>query len=154
MDVLDLQLRIPGYPALDQPTRTALRNLEVFQTLPMNRAVQVWRGQIPTEVCLSAQVLDAAVFFTEAWEISIHGRRLRDCVGSMCAIVSALGKEFQVPIEMGMTEPSDTFGNTLFRQLDRKEIMRRGVAVAFWALTLIAGGLLGALVQRLLQGGS
>ena len=153
MEVLDLQLRVPGCPTLDQPTRTILRNFELFQTLPMSRAVQVWRGTIPAGVCLSAQVLDSAVFFTESWELSIHAPRIRDCISAMCAIVNLLGKEFQVPIEIGLTEPSDTLSNALFRQLDRKEIVRRALAVAFWALTLTAGGLLGVLVRWILQGG-
>lgn len=125
----------------------------MFQTLPMSRAVQVWRGSIPAEVCLSAQVLDSAVFFTEAWEISIHGPRHRDCIASMCSIVNVLGKQFQVPVEIELTESSDTLSNALFRQLDQKEVVRRALSVVFWMLTLAAGGLLGVLIRWILQGG-
>ena len=98
MELLDLQLRVPGYPTLDEPTRMELRNLDLFQALPLHRAAQVWGGPIPSEVCFSAQVQDSAVFVTEGWAVAIRGPRLIDCVVSgMCAIANMLGQEFEGP---------------------------------------------------------
>ena len=125
----------------------------MFRPLPLRRAEQAWGGPIPGNVRFIAQVQETAVFITEGWEAGIRGRRFVDCTGAMCAIMDGLGQEFQVPIGIELVEPTDSFGNPLYRQLDRKQVMQRTLSIALWVLTLVAGGLLGALIQRVLRGG-
>lgn len=153
MELLDIQLWVPGYPTLDEPTRAVLRNLDLFQTLPLHRAEQVWGGPIPSGVCFSAQVQDSAVFVTEGWAVTIRGPNLIDCVVSMCAIANLLGQELACPIGIDLSEQHKGSGNVLFRALDRQRAMRRARSVGFWILTLAAGGLVGALLQWILTGG-
>ena len=153
MELLDVQLRVPGYLTLDEPTRAALRNLDLFQTLPLRRAEQVWGGPVPSGVCFSAQVHDSAVFITEGWAFAIRGPNLIDCVVSMCAIANILGQELGCPIGIDLPEQRKGSGNVLYRALDRQRAMRRARAVGLWILTLAAGGLVGALLQWILTGG-
>ena len=153
MEVLEVQLRVPGHPMLEQPVRAALRNSEVFKTLPLHRISQVWRDPLPVQGCFIAQVHDSAVFISEDWTASIHGRRLIDCVSAMCAIVNELGREFGTQVEIWLPYYPGAPDNELYRQLDREQTIRRVKALGLWVLTLVAGGIAGALVQGLLQGG-
>ena len=153
MELLDIQLRVPGYATLDEPTRVELRNLDLFQPLPLHRAAQVWGGPIPSEVCFSAQVQDSAVFVTEGWAVAIRGPRLIDCVVSMCAIANMLGQELGTQLGIDLPEQRKGSGNVLYRALDRQRAMQRARAVGLWVLTLAAGGLVGALLQWTLTGG-
>ena len=153
MEILSVQLTVHSFLVLDQSARMTLRNSEVFSTLPIHRNQQVWRGPVPIEGCFTGQVQNCAVFISEDWIASIHGRRLIDCVSAMCAIVNALGQEFGTPVEIRLPYYSGAPGNELYRQLDREQITRRFRAFGLWIFTLLAGGLAGAFIQWLLGGG-
>jgi hypothetical protein len=145
-------LTVHGIPILDQLGRTELRNSEVFGSLPIHRIHQVWRGPVPMQGCFVAQVQNSAVFISEDWIASIHGRRLIDCVSAMCAIVNAIGQEFGAQVEIRLPYHSGAPGNELYRQLDREQVTRRFRAFGLWTFTLVASGLTGAFIQWLLGG--
>jgi hypothetical protein len=152
MEVLIVQLTVDRHPVLDQSARLVLRNSEAFSALPIHRIQQVWRGPLPVQGCFVAQVQDSAVFISEDWIASIHGRNLLVCLSAMCAIVNALGQEFETQVEIRLPYYPGAPGNELYRQLDREQAMRRFRAVGLWILTLVAGGIVGALLQWLLGG--
>ena len=96
---------------------------------------------------LMAQVQSSAVFISDDWSVSFHGRRLTDCIEGMCAVITALGQELATPVEISMMESSSNRSNALYRYLDRERALRRAFSVGLWLLTLAAGGAAGSLLQ-------
>jgi hypothetical protein len=91
MKILELQFRVQNHPALDAETRSLIVDAGGFSPIPLSKCTQIWRGFIPNQIKMSINVHGAAVFITDEWIASIHGRRLIDCVGALCAIVECIG---------------------------------------------------------------
>ena len=153
MESLIVQFAMDGYPALDERTRIALRNVGVFQPLPPDRAEQAWGSPVPSQICFSAQTQEAAIFITEDWVTTIRGRRFIDCVGGMCAVINALRQELEVPITVVLSEVYDKGRSPLYRQLDRERVWRRYRTIGLWLFTAVVSGLAGALIQWIFWGG-
>lgn len=152
MEILELQLRVQGLPNLDDATRNTLIATGGYSALPLRRVSQIWHGSVPGQLRLSLNVQGAAVFVTDDWVVSIHGKRLIDCVGSLCAIVSTLDSAFNASVTIDLLTTSRVNdAKALFRQLDRERTLGRVKSVFVWAFTLLAGGLLGALIQSLVS---
>ena len=147
MKVLELKLRLPGLPALTAEIRAALLERELFEPLPHTRAFQIRGTPMAGSNWLMAQVQSSAVFISDDWSVSFHGRRLTDCIEGMCTVITALGQELATPVEISMMESSSNRSNALYRYLDRERALRRALGVGLWLLTLAAGGVVGSLLQ-------
>ncbi len=118
-------MAIDGRPILDQPTRMAIRNVEAIKGLPLDRAEQAWGGTVSSQIVFQAQVGDSAVFITEDWGVTIRSRRLVDCVGGLCTMLSTLGQEFDSPIMVELSDTDDPDVNPLYDALDREQRVQR-----------------------------
>lgn len=125
MEALRVPLTIDRRPILDQSTRTAIRNVEAIKVLPLDMAEQAWGSTVPSQIIFLAQVGDSAVFITEDWDVTIRSRRLVDCVGGMCTILSVLGQEFRSPIAVELSDTDDHNINSLYDALDREQRVQR-----------------------------
>ena len=96
-----------------------IRNVEAIKGLPLDRAEQAWGNTVPSQMVFLAQVGDSAVFITEDWDVTIRSRRLIDCIGGMCTMLSALGQEFDSPIAVELSDKDDPSVNSLYDALDR-----------------------------------
>ena len=118
-------MAIDRHPIFDQSTRMAISDVEAIKSLPLDRAEQAWGGTLPGQIVFWAQIGDSAIFVTEDWGVTIRSRRLIDCVGGMCTILSVLGQEFSSPIAVELSDVDAPNINSLYDDLDREQRVQR-----------------------------
>lgn len=153
MEVLEVQLRVLGYPALDELTRTRLTAGDWFPALPHSWEAQIWKTAMTGRIRLAVQVQESAVSLTDDWMVSIYGHRLINCVGAMFHLVSAIVAALGAPVTFELLNPISETGIPLRRQLRRAARRRVALTAAKWILPILAGAGLGALIQWLIWGG-
>lgn len=117
MKILELQFRVPDRPRLDATTRSLIEDLGEFPPIPLSKCTQIWHGSIPNQIRISLNVHGSAVFITDDWVTSIYGRRLIDCVGALCAILSTLGEACSASVTVRLLT---THGSSTELSLDRQ----------------------------------
>lgn len=90
MERLDLQVSVPGYPTLSEPVRVALLEGEELTGMTHDTQ-QKLLGHAAYGDWLSVEIEDVEVFVSPDWAVSIHGRRLHECVVAMSVLMSAIG---------------------------------------------------------------
>jgi hypothetical protein len=151
MKILELQFRVQNRPGLDAETRSSIMSIGGFPPISLSRCTQIWRVSIPNQIRMSINVHGAAVFITDDWITSIYGRRLIDCVGASCAIVSVLGEVCGASVTVNLLTTHGVGDETsLERQLERERKQAWLWAGVRYTLTLIFGSGLGVLIQYLL----
>ena len=148
MESLIVQFTLHSNRVLDDQSRILLWDMGVFQPLPASRAQQAWGGVVPGQVVFIAQIEESAVFITRDWEVTIRGSRLMNCVAIMCTLINALHQGFGAAIEVGLTDPYDSGGSSLYRQLDWDETRRRYRNIGLWFVTSVISGFIGAWIQQ------
>ncbi len=152
MEVLEVQLRVPGHFVLRQTTRDALMAVEVFRSLPHTVIARLLAQVVPGTNWLTAQIQGAAVFVADDWVVSIHGEKLIDCVSSMCILINSISRELDSSVSIELLTPLGKNDNPLYRQLERESKRARTRALIKWGLTIIVSALVGALLQWLFGG--
>ena len=152
MEVLEVQLRVPGHPALDQTTREALMSVEAFRPLPHSVTARLLARVVPGTDWLTAQIQGAAVFVADDWVVSIHSERMIDSVSAMCILINSINGQVGSSVSIDLLTPLNKQANPLHRQLERESRRLRTIALAKWGLTIIASALAGAFLQWLLGG--
>ena len=152
MEALEVQFRIPGHPALEQATREALMDVEVFRPLPHTVIARLLAHVVPGTNWLTAQIQGAAVFVADDWVVSIHGEKLIDCVSAMCILINSVSRQLDSSISIDLLTPLGKGDNLLYRQLERESKKARTVAVIKWGLTILISALAGASLQWLFGG--
>ena len=153
MERLDLQISVPGYPTLREPVRVAL--LEGGELTAMTHDVQQeLLGHAAYGDWLSAEIEDVGVFVSPDWVVSIHGKRLFECVVAMSVLMSAIGQELAVPVAFKL-RPQTNRGHDqslyeILKQQARRDQIVRGIK---WGLTILASAAVGALMQWAVSGG-
>ena len=152
MEVLELQLRVQGRALLDQSAKEILIATWEFSPLLLKRISEIWKSSAPNEIRVSINVHGTALFITEDWVVSIHGKRLIECVGALCVLLSSLESAFHVPVSVDLLTPQSARDDSnLYKQLDRERRLGRVRGAMFWAITLVVGGLIGVISQQLLS---
>ena len=152
MEILEVQLMVPGSPTLNQSTREALMAIEVFRPLPHSLIARLLARVVPGPNWLAVQVQNAAIFVADDWVVSIHGERLIDCVSAMFVLINSISREMDSSVEIQLLSPLNKNDNPLYRPLEREAKRDRTVAAVKWGLTIIVSALAGALLQWLFGG--
>ena len=153
MEVLEVQLRVLGYPALDELTRTRLTSGDWFPALPHSWESQIWKTAMTGRIRLAVQVQESAASLTDDWVVSIYGHRLINCVGAMFDLVSAIVAALETPVTFELLNPIGETDIPLRRQLHRAARRKTALTAVRWGLPILAGAVLGALIQWLIWGG-
>ena len=153
MERLDLQISVPGYPTLSEPVRVALLAGEEL-TRMTHDAQQKLLGHAAYGDWLSAEIEDVGVFVSPDWVVSIHGRRLYECVVAMSVLMSAIGRELAVPVAFKL-HPQTSRGHdqSLYEVLKQQTRRDQIVRWTKWGLTILASAAAGALLQWTVFGG-
>ena len=103
---------------------------------------------------LSAEIEDVGVFISPDWVVSIHGRRLYECVVAMSVLMSAIGQELEVPVTFKL-HPQTSHGHdqSLYEVLQQQTRRDQIVRSTKWGLTILASAAAGALLQWAVFGG-
>ena len=137
MEILDIQLRVQGLPALDQTTRAALMAGEALRPLTSYLRSQLLEYPVPSRRALEVQVQDSAVLITEDWTVMIIGGRLIHCVSAMCVLLSLIGRGLQTPVTVQLLTPAHRGRDPLYRMLNHEARKARVKRVIVWGLTII-----------------
>ena len=152
MEVLDLRIRVPDHPTLDQSTREALMAGEAFR--PLTHSLQRrLLGQVAPGNWLTAQVQNSAVFIAEDWVVSIHGKKLIHGVSAMSVLLNSLGQELETPVSVDLLTHQNGNDEPLYRVLERQSKRGRIIGAIKWGATIMGSAVVGALLQWLLFGG-
>lgn len=152
MEILELQLRVSGHPSLEQDTKEDVMNEETFEPLPHSSQIRLL-GQVAPESWLAAQVQNSAVFISQDWTVSIHGKNLINCVAAMSVLISSVGQELRAPVGVSLiSHPSNRVEplHLVLKRVDRRE---RIWGVIKWGATILISAGVGALIQWLIFGG-
>ena len=152
MEVLDLKLRVPNYPTLDQSTKESILAGEEFSPLPHSVQLRLL-GQLAHGNWLATQVQDSAVLITEDWVVSIHGKKLVHTVSAMAVPLNSIGRQLNAPVEVDLLTLQSGHDEPLHLLLERQSRKDRVIGAVKWGATIIASALVGALVQWALFGG-
>ena len=152
MEILDLKLRVPDHPALDQSTRESLLAGEAFRPLPHSLQLRLL-GQVAPGNWLTAQVQDSAVLIAEDWVVSIHGKKLIHCVSTMSVLLNSIGRDLSAPVAVDLLTLQNGNDEPLHRSLERQSRRDRVIGAIKWGATIISSAVVGAVVQRLFLGG-
>ena len=153
METLELQLTVPDRSALNEADRVAILQAEGMDALPPTRAEQAWGSTVPSQVCLIAMIQDSAVFVTQDWVVTIRSAKLIDCVAGMCAFLNVLSQQLGTTLGVALSNAHDRSPRSLYGQLDRERTFRKWRGIGIWALTVICGAVLGAVISWIIQGG-
>ena len=152
MEVLDLKIRVPDHPMLDQSTRESLAAGDALRPLPHSLQMRLL-GQVAAGNWLTAQVQDSAVFIAEDWVVSIHGKKLIHCVSAMSVLLNSIGQELDAPVAVDLLTHQNGNDEPLHRVLEHQSKRDRAIGAIKWGSTIIVSAVVGALFQWLLFGG-
>lgn len=152
MEVLEVQLTVPGHATFEQPVRDALISGEGFKRLPHIASSRLLKPFPPNTEWLAIEIQEAAVFIKQDWGVVIYGKRLINCVSAMCVVVSAIGQRLEAPVTIGLLTPTDANRSWLHRQLNRESRKTMALAVAKWSFTILASAAAGALLSWFIGG--
>ena len=110
-------------------------------------------GQVAPWNWLTAQVQDSAVFIAEDWLVSIHGKKLIDCVSAMSVLLNSIGQELDAPVAVDLLIHQGGDDEPLHRVLERQAKRDRVIGAIKWGATILVSAVVGALFQWLLFGG-
>ena len=151
MDILDLHLRVEGYPTLDQNVKGTLMSRIPFvplaNTLKAKLASQVQAGAH----WLTAEVQGSAVFIAEDWVTSIHGYNLLHCVSTMCLVVNAIREQLNTPVSILLLNPLSSNNATLSKLLEDENRKIRKKAAFRWVAAVLVSGFIGAIICELVR---
>ncbi len=150
METLITQFEFQDDRSLDDEGIRVLRSSGAFEQLTARRAQQAWGGPVPSHIVYYAQCQGAAIFVTNAWEVTIRSTRLLDCVGAMYAFLNAVRQGVDMPIGIELLDAKTSGDESLYKQLDTERRNRRILAVGIWLIGLIAGGLISWGIQSIL----
>ena len=125
---------------------------EAFRPLPHSWQRRVL-GQIASGNWLTAQVQNSAVFITEDWVVSIHGKRFINRVYAMTVLLNSIGQELDAPVSVDLLIYQNGNDETLHRALERESKKERVIGAIKWGSTIIVSVVMGALFQWLFSGG-
>ena len=153
MEILELKLRVPGRPILNQSTKALLIEGEALSPLPHSLQARL-PGPFVERNGLTAQVQNSAVFITEDWVVSIHGKDLMQCISAMSVLLNSISRELGESVEVDLlTQQNNKTDEPLHIELARQVRKDRIKAGLKWGITILASALAGALIQWLLMGG-
>ena len=153
MERLDLQISVPGYPTLSEPVRLTLTEGEELTRMAYD-AQQRLLGHAAYGDWLSVEIEDVGVFVSPDWVVSIHGRRLYECVVAMSVLMSEIGQRLAVPVAFKL-HPQTSLGHdqSLYEVLKQQARRDQIVRWTKWVLTILASASAGALLQWAASGG-
>ena len=99
---------------------------------------------------MAAQIQDSAVIITKDWVVSIHGRKLIDCVSAMSVLINSISQEFNAPVEVNLLTHENGNGDPLYLILERQAKRERILRVVLYVATIILSAVAGAALQGLL----
>ena len=151
MEILDLHVRVAGHATLDPSVKESLLADEAFAPLSNSLKARLAGNVNPGVSWLSAQVQETAVFIAEDWVISIHGAKLLNCVSAMCVVINTIGQPLDTLVSIVLLNPLNKDDNRLYSLLNRENKRARLKGVMVWGVTILASGIVGALIGYLIQ---
>ena len=155
MQILDLELTVPGCPAMDTSIREYLRNAEGFERLTHSMQKSVF-GQVAPFGLFTAEIQGSAIVISEDWVVSIHGKKLINCVLALSVLLNVIGQRINAPVEVkvspyqvGSDEP---LHRVIGRQAKRSTILGYIEKVVFALLGAALGVVLTLIVQWIISG--
>ncbi len=152
MEVLDLKLRVPNHPTLDQATKESILTGEEFSPLPHSVQLRLL-SQLANGSWLATQVQDSAVLITEDWVVSIRGKKLVHTVSAMAVLLNSIGRRLNAPVEVDLLTLQNKQDESLHLLLELQSRKDRVIGAVKWGATITVSALVGALVQWALFGG-
>lgn len=153
MERLDLQISVPGHPTLNEPIRVALLEGEEL-TVMTHDAQQKLLGHAAYGDWLSAEIEDVGVFVSPDWVVSIHGRRLYECIVAMSVLMNSIGQELAVPVAFKLQpQTSGDRDKSLYEVLKQQARRDQIVRWTKWGLTILVSAVAGAVLQWAFLGG-
>lgn len=151
MQRLEFKLTVPGIPLMDEGAKKHLLSEDALSPLAHSLRALI-AGQAVPEGLFAAQVEQAGVFISDDWVVSVHARRIIQCVSAMAILLSSIGHHVSGSVEVQILTSQGKDEEILELSLQRDQ--RRGRIIGFmkWAGTILASAALGAFVQWLACG--
>ena len=104
MQRLEFKLTVPGHALLDDNVREFLQSEEAFAPLPHSLRGPVSDHGVPHGL-FSVRVEQSRVFISNDWVVSIHARKLIQCVSAMAILLSTIGRRSDGAVEVSFLLP-------------------------------------------------
>ena len=148
-----MQISVPGHSTLSESVRVALLKSEELTTMAHDVQRELL-GHAAYGDWLSAEIGNVGVFIDPDWVVSLHGRRLFECVVAMSVLISAIGQELSAPVAFKIRPQTSRWRDKslveILKEQARRDQIIRG---AKWGLTILASAASGALLQWAVFGG-
>ena len=151
MQRLEFKLTVPGHALLDDNVREFLQSEEAFAPLPHSLRGPVSDHGVPHGL-FSVRVEQSRVFISNDWVVSIHARKLIQCVSAMAILLSTIGRRSDGAVEVEVLTSQESKKETLERSLQMEKRKARFIGLCRWTGTILASVALGAFVQWLACG--
>ena len=85
--------------------------------------------------------------------VSIHAKKLIDCVSAMSVLISTISEELNAPVAVDLLTHENSEGKSLHLILERQAQRERNLGTVKYMITIILSAGAGAFLQWLLLGG-
>ncbi len=136
---------------MDSRAKEELLSEEALVPLAHSLRARIHKQAVPDGL-FAAQVEQTGVFISDDWVVSIHAKKIIQCVSAMAILLSSIGRQVSGSVEVEILSSQRDEVETLNRSL--REEKRKGRIIAFgkWAGTILASAALGAFIQWLACG--
>lgn len=149
MEVLDLRIRVSGHQTLDHAIRESLLAGEAFKPLTHSVQMRMFAQVLPSNL-MTVQIQDSAVLIAEDWVVSIHGKKLIDCVSAMSVLINSISQRLNTPVEVDLLTHENGKGESLHKILDRQAQRERFFRVVIYLATIALSASAGVALQWLI----
>lgn len=137
---------------MDQTAKSQLLSGDALGTLEHSLRARIPPRAAP-QGSLAVRVGETGVFISDDWVVSIHGRRLIQCVSAMLVLLDWIGQQLEATVEVRLSGLQNGKNEQLESAVSRGEKCERWIAMAKWSVTILASVGLGALIQWLVCNG-
>ena len=122
---------------------------EAFRPLPHTLQIGLL-NQVAPGNWLTALVQECAVFIADDWVVSIHSKKLIQCVSAMSVILNSIGQALGAAVSIEVLTRLNGDGEPFHRVLEHQAKTNRVKEYGKTGLTLLAGGFIGGFISLLL----
>lgn len=146
MQWLEFKLTVPGHPLMDDMVKEQLLSEDALAPLAHSLRGPASDQLVPAGL-FAVRVEQTRVFISNDWVVSIHAKKLIQCVSAMAILLSSIGRQLGEAVEVHILTSRGKDEETLEHSLRREEQKGRAIGFVKWAGTILAGAALGAFVQ-------
>ena len=146
MELLEFKMEMSGRPSMDQAARELLLAGDAVQ--PLAHSLRSRIPQRPTaQGSLEVMVAETATFITDDWVVSIHSKKLTQCVAAMVALLNCTSSQLGELPDVKLLGLIHRPVVSLDKAIRQDKLKRNLLGAAKWGATILVSAGAGALLQ-------